>query len=122
MARSTQLGLPIPSTWGGARQGARRPVTPGRRRATPHRARPEHKTRFPVQVTMRTRAEVPPIRLPPVFVAIRQAIAKRSSDAFPVVPYSVQSDPLHLIVDALDGDQPTSRVQSRKLSVACEVN
>jgi len=97
-------------------------VTPGRRRATPHRARPEHKTRFPVQVTMRARAEVPSLRLPPVFVAIRQAIAKSSSDAFRVVHFSVQSDHLHLIVEAHDGDQLTSGVRGLSIRVARQVN
>jgi hypothetical protein len=59
MPRPVQL--PIPRTWGGAREGAGRPVIEGRRRPTPHRARPDHKPAHPVHVTMRGRAGLAPL-------------------------------------------------------------
>src|SRR4051794_1613919 len=57
MAPAPQLALALPSTWGGKRKNAGRPVTPGRRN-TLHRARPVHKARHPVHVTMRAAPEV----------------------------------------------------------------
>jgi REP element-mobilizing transposase RayT len=122
MARSAQLGLPFPATWGGARKGAGRPVTAGRRRATPHRARPEHKARFPLHVTMRARAEVPSFRSPRAFAAIRSALANATKPSFRVVHFSAQSDHLHLIVEGADKDQLSRGVRGLAIRVARQFN
>jgi putative transposase len=100
--RSAQLALELPSTWGGARENAGRKPIKGRRRFTPHRARPEHKNRHPVHVTLRARAGLTSLRSPRVFPAIRDALAAASRESFRVVHFSVQSDHLHLIVEAAD--------------------
>src|SRR3954452_14572475 len=122
MARTAQLGLPLPTTWGGARKGAGRPVTAGRRRATPHRARPEHRARFPLHVTMRARAEVPSLRSPRAFAAVRSALATASKSNFRLVHFSVQSDHLHLLVEAHDTDQLSRGVRGLAIRVARRVN
>jgi putative transposase len=96
-----QLSLSIPSTWGGKRDNAGRPVAPGRRR-TLHRVRPPHKPRHPVHVTMRARSEVGSLRSPRLFPAVLGALVAASRPAFRIVHFSVQRDHLHLIVEAHD--------------------
>jgi hypothetical protein len=102
MARTAQLPLPIPVTWGGNRKGAGRKPIKGRRRPTPHRGRPEHKARHPVHVTLRARSGLTSFRAPKVFAGISTALTLASSPAFRLIHFSVQSDHLHLIVEAHD--------------------
>src|SRR5882757_9589601 len=93
-----QLGLRLPTTWGGARKGAGRPPIAGRRRPTPHRSRPDHRRANPVHLTLRARAELDSFRSPRVFAGVRAAIASASSSSFRIIHFSVQSDHLHLVV------------------------
>jgi len=102
MARAAQLALDLPSTWGGVRKDAGRKPIEGRRRPTPHRARPDHKNRYPVHVTVRGRAGLPSFRSRLAFAAVKGALAAASRPSFRVVHFSVQSDHLHLIVEAHD--------------------
>jgi REP element-mobilizing transposase RayT len=102
MARTAQLALPIPFTWGGKREGAGRKVIKGRRRPTPHRARPDHKARHPVHVTLRARSGLSSLRGRNVFASISTALARASRPGFRLIHFSVQSDHLHLIVEAQD--------------------
>ena len=52
-----------PRTWGGKRAGAGRPRKPERRRAfVAHVARPVHKKRHPVHVTLRAKKGLPSFR------------------------------------------------------------
>jgi len=67
-----------------------------------HRQRPEHKGAHPVHLTLRARPGLPSLRAPRVFWAVREALRAGSSSAFRVVQFSVQSDHLHLIVEADD--------------------
>ena len=69
-AKSRQLELP---TGGGRRKGAGR--KPGPRSKVSHRRRPEHGARFPVHVVLRTILEIPSLRHPVIFAAVRAAIA-----------------------------------------------
>jgi putative transposase len=94
-----QLELPL-CTWGGKRVGAGRKRRAARA-AVPHRARPEHKERYPVHVTLRV-ARVPSLRRQALFVQIRRAFADASRSSFRLVHFSVQSDHVHLIVEAHD--------------------
>jgi REP element-mobilizing transposase RayT len=102
MSRPAQLALDLPSTWGGARRNAGRKPIPGRRRATPHRSRPDHKARHPVHVTLRARPGLPSLRSRPVFAAVSAALSAASTQSFRLVHFSVQSDHLHVIVEAHD--------------------
>ncbi len=97
-------------SWGGARRGAgRKPA--GARALVPHDSRPAHKARFPVLVTTRVRPGLPSLRRPAEAAAIRNALAsatlggKREDGErahFHVVHHSIQSNHLHLIVEASD--------------------
>jgi putative transposase len=102
MSRSAQLALDFPPSWGGKRKHAgRKQVLPGKARVT-HRARPDHKARHPVHVTLRAVAGLTSLRSPRVFPAVRDALAAASRQSFRVIHFSVQSDHVHLIVEASD--------------------
>src|SRR6185503_12611523 len=102
MRRTRQLELHMP-TWGGRRRGAGRKPTPGRRRM-PHRRRALHDPRYPVHVTLRTAPGLASLRAREVFPHIQRAFAAVSGASFRLLQFSVQSDHLHLLVEA---DTPT---------------
>ena len=100
MARQRQLSLPVPSTWGGRREGAGR--KPGPRPVVLHRARSQHKSRFPLHVTLRARADLGSLRGPRLFPVLERAIAASSRSDFRLVHFSVQGDHVHLVAEAHD--------------------
>ncbi len=106
MANATQLELPTRRTGrGGARPGAGR--KPGTRRRVPHRARPPHRAAHPVHVTLRARAGLPSFREQAIADAVREAIAASArstilGSSFRILHFSVQTNHLHLIVEATD--------------------
>ncbi len=97
-------------SWGGARRGAGR--KPKRALAlVPHASRPAHKARFPVLVTTRVRPGLPSLRRSAEAAVVRDALAsatlvgKNEAEErahFHVVHHSIQSNHLHLIVEASD--------------------
>ncbi len=94
-------------TWGGARAGAGRKRQREGRPAVPHRARPDHRARHPVHVTLRARRGLPSFREQALFGAMRKAIAaslrsKRVGSSLRVLHFSVQSNHVHLVVEAHD--------------------
>ena len=97
-----QLELPV-RTWGGRRKGAGRKPASGRRSVS-HRRRVPHDPRCPVHVTLRARAGLPSLRGDRVFAVVSRAFRAASHDSFRLLQYSVQSDHLHLLVEA---DKPT---------------
>jgi hypothetical protein len=105
--RPRQLDLPAPRTWGGRRPGAGRRPCRGRR-GPAHSCRPEHDVRLPVHATLRARCGVPPLRSAAIFPVLRDALAASSHGSFRLLHFSVQSDHLHLIVEA-DRAQALSR-------------
>jgi len=116
------MGLPFPNGWGGARAGAGRKPSPGRRN-TPHRARPKHTERHPVHVTLRSAFR--PLRSQHVFptlcFAIREAI-RRNPERFRVVHFSVQWDHVHFVVEASDERALSSGIRSIAIRIARYVN
>lgn len=101
MARRSpkQLSLPAPRRWGGRRVGA------GRKRTQPrpgprHVARPIHDGCHPVHVTLRSAAGIPSLRSETLFTTLRRALSLASGRRFRVVQFSVQTNHLHLIVEA----------------------
>src|SRR5262245_44161165 len=108
-------------TWGGRRAGAGRPPRPGRRRVA-HRARVLHDTRLPVHVTMRTAAAIPSLRGPAIFDTVRRALAASSHDGFRLIHFSVQTDHLHLLVEADRRDGIAHGCQGLAIRLAKAVN
>jgi REP element-mobilizing transposase RayT len=88
-------------TWGGKRPGAGRKPT-GVRPGVSHVTRPKHDRRCPVHVTLRAARGVPSLRKQAIFVDIRRAIGRASRESFRIVHFSVQSDHVHLLVEADD--------------------
>jgi REP-associated tyrosine transposase len=101
MARRAQLQLrlPTPVSWGGRRAGAGR-KSPAFRPEKRHAARPAHRSRFPVLVTIRARPNLPSLRSLPTFDTFSRALARANRDNFRVIHFSVQTDHIHLIVEA----------------------
>ena len=99
--RPLQLELHIPK-WGGRREGAGRKPAPSR--SVRHRARRPHDPRCPVHVTLRAAGRIPSMRGGDLAAAIPRALARASRDGFRLLQYSLQSDPLHMLVEA---DEPT---------------
>jgi len=68
----------------------------------PHRARPDHKKRHPVHVTLRAVRRLPSLRRQIIFAAMRGTIANTKLAWVRVVHFSVQPDHVHLLVEADD--------------------
>jgi putative transposase len=116
-----QLTLPAPRTRGGRRIGAgRRPAS--HRRGVPHRRRPEHKSRHPLHVTLRVRRGLPPLREQVLFTSVRRALGQASNSSFRLVQYSVQSDHLHLLVEAHDKTTLSRGVAGLTIRIARAIN
>src|SRR5262245_34894758 len=97
--RPRQLSLPSPPRWGGCRTGA------GRKSSRPrlekrHVARPSHDARHPVHVTIRAVRQLPSLRSITTFTALVATLARGSQRGFRLTHFSVQTDHLHLIVEA----------------------
>ncbi len=120
MARTLQTAFAFRS-WGGARQGAGRPPTPGRGRV-PHRVRPPHDRHCPVHVTLRAAAGVPSLRGASVFGAVRAALGASSAAGFRVLQFSAQRDHVHLVVEADAPARFVRGVQGLMIRVAKAVN
>ena len=99
--RSRQLRLDLwsPSRWGGARSGAGRKPGPSRR--DPHRRRPPLASRHPCHVTLKVKKDVPLLRTRNLVVELERRwreVCQRGR--FRLVHYSIQSDHVHMIVEA----------------------
>jgi REP element-mobilizing transposase RayT len=105
--RMKQLTLKATAGHGGKRKGAGRKVG-GRRRRTAHRWRPEHARRHPVHVTLRARGGLPSLRAQKVHSLFLRIKMETATEAFRVVHHSLQSDHVHLIVEAVDKKEMSS--------------
>jgi REP element-mobilizing transposase RayT len=123
MTRRSQLELDLkpPVGWGGAREGA------GRKRAERarvwHRGRSEFPERHPGLVTIRVRSDVPSlrtVRLVREFERSLCAIANRAD--FRAVHYSLQTDHVHLLVEAKGAAALSNGMKSLAARLARAVN
>jgi len=101
MARERQ-GVLVFRSWGGRRPGAGRSASRGRS-AVAHRRRAPHHAHVPVHVTLRASPEIPSLRGARVFAAVRGSLAAASKATFRVLHYSVQTDHVHLLIEADGG-------------------
>ncbi len=86
------------------------------------RRRAAHDPHCPVHVTLRLRHGLPTLRGDALFAAVARAFAAASRDSFRLLQYGVQSDHLHLLVEA---DAPTRLargVQGLAIRVARGIN
>jgi hypothetical protein len=118
---------PVVSTWGGKRAGAGRKPKPARERTNvAHRARHVHKKRHPVHVTLRALRGLPSFRHQRVHAMLQRVLGaqlKRAyRAAFHVVHYSIQSNHLHLIIEADDKRTMRSGVSGLVIAFAKRLN
>jgi putative transposase len=116
-----QLLLVFPNRWGGARRGAGR--KPGPRPKTAHRSRPAHRGWQPVHVTLRSGFRR--LRSERIFGALQQAFRRslqRAPAHFRVLQFSIQSDHVHLIVEAANMQALSRGMQGLSISIARRVN
>ena len=98
----TQHRLPFGNNWGGRRKGAGRKPK-GERALNPRSRRPDFQADQPVHVTLRIAEGLPSLRRPLAFEAVESALAGANAKGLVrVVHYSVQSNHVHLIVEAKD--------------------
>jgi REP element-mobilizing transposase RayT len=88
------------------------------RKRIPHRARPVHDKRHPVHVTVHARGAVgvPSFRSQRVFKLVLWILAKQReyAEKFQITHFSIQSNHIHLIIEAEDG--PTLAKETRHLN------
>jgi putative transposase len=119
--RPQQLELPLKSKWGGKRLNAGR--KPGPHPKTPHRARPRHYFGHPVHVTLR--AAFGSLRSQLLYPTVRIAISlatRKAPDRFRIVHFSVQSNHVHLIVEAAERRALTAGVHGLEARITRYVN
>ncbi len=116
----TQGALPFRS-WGGARKGAGRKRKADRPRI-PHRPRPGHARSAPVQVTSRLVPGLGSLRNAAELAIVRDALARSQRGEFRVVHHSIQSNHLHLIVEADDRGALTAGLRGLLVRIAGALN
>jgi putative transposase len=105
--RAKQLRLPIPPGWGGSRAGAGRKPNSREPRVW-HVSRPPHNQAHPVLITLRADRGLPSLRSENVFPFMKRALARSNRTTFRVLHFSVQTDHVHLLVEA-NGRQSLAR-------------
>jgi putative transposase len=111
--------------WGGKRAGAGRKRKDGcvRPPGVPHVRRPGLDARHPVGITLKVRREVWSLRGPRTVRALRRALeAGHDRPAFRVVHFSIQSNHLHLIVEAASRAGLSAGVQGLEVRMARALN
>jgi REP element-mobilizing transposase RayT len=120
--RALQLGLvQAYKGRGGPRPGAGRKPLAGRRRV-PHRRRSAVRRDRPLHVTLRLREGLPMLRRARSFDAVRSAIGTAHKSGFRVVHFSVQTNHLHLVVEADDRRALSRGMQGLKIRITRRLN
>jgi REP element-mobilizing transposase RayT len=116
-----QLALPL-KTWGGRREGAGRKPN-GDKAGVSHLVRPKVTRHSPVHVTLRLCAGLPSLRRGEYAVAVKAALgAGKQSVGFLLVHYSIQSNHLHLIIEAASNAALSRGMKALSVRVARAVN
>jgi len=121
-SRVRQAVLAFPNTHGGARKGAGRKPT-GERAGVAHRTRPELKERFPVHVTLRLRRGLPSLRRRRTLAVLHRCFAAGGDKpTFRLCEFSIQSNHLHLIVEASGKSALSRGMQGLAVRIARALN
>ena len=120
---ASQLALPLARpTRGGKRPGAGRKPNPAKRSRVPHRARPRLSRHHPVHAVLRVREDVTNLR-GPAFGSLLASFSKgRERPGFRLVHFSVQSNHLHLLVEADDEVALARGMQALAIRIAKNLN
>ena len=114
--------LPFPNNWGGRRKRAGRKPN-GKNAGVSHHVRPILKARFPVHVTMKLKAGLPSLRRSGAHIWLLRAFsASNARGRIRIAHYSIQSNHLHLLVEADDREMLSRGVQGLAIRIACGLN
>lgn len=107
-------------TWGGRREGAGRKPKTG---FVAHRTRPEVASRFPIHVTLKVRPGIPSLRSSTVFPRLHEVfVGACERDGFRIAHFSVQSNHVHLVVEAGDDVAFATAMRSLTIRLARAIN
>ena len=122
LKKPEQLELPSRS-WGGRRKGAGRPKKPRGQAKVTHQLRREFPKRFPLHVTWKILKDVGNLRTDKRFRKIQRAF-RYGGDRFGLrlAEFSVQSNHIHLIVEADDKRALSRGLQGLAIRMARGVN
>ena len=121
MRHTRQRDLRFPSGWGGRREGAGRPKSPDS--GIPHRSRAPLASRHPVHVTLRLRPGVPSLRTVRLVREVERSFRDASDqERFRLLHYSLQSNHVHLLVEARDSEALGRGMMSLASRLARAVN
>ena len=121
MKRAKQTTLDFRSH-GGPRAGAGRKPK-GNKAGVPHRERARLSRHHPVHVTIRLRPGLPTLRRADAYKALRAAFRKGCARfGFRLIHYSVQSNHLHLIVEAQNKRALSRGMQGLSIRIARALN
>jgi REP element-mobilizing transposase RayT len=119
--RQISLSLPAVPRWGGRRDGAGR--KPGLLRRDPHALRPPLASRHPCHVTLRVRRDVPSLRSVRLVREFERSLRGGCDRGrFRVVHYSLQSNHVHLNVEAASARDLACGMKSLGARLARAVN
>jgi REP element-mobilizing transposase RayT len=104
---------------GGWRPGAGRPRT---RKGVSHDARPAIAASVPQHVTLRTVEDAPSLRKRDLAKLIRTAISKAHKPDFRIVHFNVESNHVHLIIEAVNNDARAAGIKGLKVRIARAIN
>jgi REP element-mobilizing transposase RayT len=109
-------------TWGGKREGSGRKPKSENRGLLPHVSRPIFDKNVPVHVSMRARPGVPNLRTERPTRLLRIELQRASAKGFRVLHFSIQTNHLHLIVEADDAVALSRGMQRLASRIAMLVN
>lgn len=122
MAPQLQMKFPRRRTWGGARKGAGRKPAPGRPRVS-HGPRDAITPTTPVLITLRLVSGIPSLRHREAFALLLRAFQQgRERFGARLIHFSVQTNHLHLVVEADDSKALTRFMAGLKIRIARAVN
>lgn len=125
-SRQLSLELEPESTcgWGGKRAGSGRKLAAVGRRAVPHVTREPHAARFPIHVTLRARNDVEPLdlRTSAALRALYGCVERATQRGRQITEFSLQTNHLHLIMEARDREELTETVRGLASTTARSFN
>jgi putative transposase len=119
----SQMELAARGQRGGWRPGAGRKRIPAHKRKTvAHRRRPSVSPKTPLHVTLRLIEGFPGLRRPKALRWIRRCLQLAHKDGFAIIQFSIQSNHLHLIVEARERAALAKGIQGLKIRLAKRLN